>query len=897
MRRVYIDFESRSQCDIWTAGAYRYCEHPTTEILCLAWAVDDGPVRGAIHGSELRQSIKELNALVAEGAEFHAHNAFFERCMWAQKLTPRYGALPVPIRQWRCTAAKVSAHALPRALKNAAAALGCKEHKDLEGAGLMKVLAGSTGPIDADRLRRLLVYCEQDVRTEREIDQKLPDLCEAEQQVWFMDQYLNDTGVCVDTEAIKNAVALVDAATKEGNEELFKLTGGLINAGTKRQAIKAYLESKGLALPNLQKQTVKDAIATAGGDNLRVLQLRQQLSLTSNAKYAAFLAATSPDGRIRDLLVYHGASTGRWSGKLVQIQNLVKASIPPHAICAAIQALKSSREGFSACYDVLPTLSSCIRGMLIPSPGHKMFITDFAAIEARVVMWLAGETVGLRAFAEKDADPTVDDIYVRMAKQISPTATRQLGKQTVLGCLAEDTLVYSDTGIKYLKDITKQDKLWDGEKWVGHLGLLKSGWKRVTRIKDLNIELTLDHLILTPTGWRTAAEIVLSGDTQLPEQVKSLACSASSGKNFIGVLNAMSLFAAVANVKRVLESTNSGAVKLRHALNVLKVEMGKKVETEVLARQILSLMQGYARDGVRVFGTLENDAVTLVTPTIGGMVVAALPWPSGVFGDSWNTLLHSMGGTTGTSPSIELIIPKGIDQVISEWSRKVKTIKTRVKYCYDVLNVGEFNTFRAGEAMVHNCGFGMGVQKFIDTCAKYEVAITPQLAERAVNTYRKLFSKVPKFWYAMEDAARQTIMSGKPHTVGYVSFLMDGDFMRLRLPAGRTIVYHHPRVDADGSISFMAVNSLTNKYEREQIWGGKLVENAVQATARDLMVAGMFGLLRAGYKILFTVHDELVVEHSAGSEQEVKSIVCRVPTWAKGCPINAECESAERYKK
>jgi len=443
-----------------------------------------------------------------------------------------------------------------------------------------------------------------------------------------MDQYLNDTGVCVDREAIEQAVLLVEQATKEGNEELHKITGGLIDAGTKREAIKKYLESKGVKLPNLQKQTVKDAIATAGGDNLRVLQLRQQLSLTSNAKYAAFLAAMSPDGRIRDLLVYHGASTGRWSGKLVQIQNLVKAAIKPHEIDAAIRVLKQSPEAFSSIYDVLPTLSSCIRGMLIPSPGHSMFITDFAAIEARVVMWLAGETVGLKAFAEKDADSSVDDIYVRMAKQISPTATRQLGKQTVLGC-----------------------------------------------------------------------------------------------------------------------------------------------------------------------------------------------------------------------------------------------------------------------------GFGMGVQKFIDTCAKYEVAVTPALAERAVNTYRKLFSRVPKFWYAMEDAARQTIVTGKPHKLGLLEFYIDGDFMRLKLPAGRTIVYHHPRVDADGSISFMAVNSLTNKYEREQIWGGKLVENAVQATARDLMVAGMFGLLRAGYRILFTVHDELVVESTKGSCEEVKQIVCRVPTWAKGCPINAECDSAERYKK
>lgn len=129
-KRVYVDFESRSQADIWSSGAYRYAEDPSTEILYLAWAIDDGPVKGAIAGAEIRAAVIELNTLVQEGAEFHAHNAFFERCIWKFCLTPHYGALPIPIRQWRCTAAKVSAHALPRRLELAAAALGCEHQKD-----------------------------------------------------------------------------------------------------------------------------------------------------------------------------------------------------------------------------------------------------------------------------------------------------------------------------------------------------------------------------------------------------------------------------------------------------------------------------------------------------------------------------------------------------------------------------------------------------------------------------------------------------------------------------------------------------------------------------------------------------------------------------------------------
>jgi len=633
-RRVYIDFESRSKVDIWESGAYRYAEDPTTEILCLAWAIDDAPVRGVLYGKELRAAIPELNKLIAEGAEFHAHNAFFERCIWRFKLTPAYGALPIPIKQWRCTAAKGASHALPRRLEHMAQALGCPHQKDVDGNKLMKALSFTTGAIEKEKLDRLLLYCKRDVEAERDIDRKLPDLCAAEQRVWFMDQYLNDTGVRIDVDAVKKAIQVIEEETKTLNAELHTRTGGQVDAGTKTQAIQKYLKTKGVDLPNLQKGTVKKAIAEAGGDNLRVLQLRQQLSLTSNAKYSALLAAVSPDERVRDLLVYHGASTGRWAGKLFQIHNLVKALIDAGAINAAIKLLKTSPEGFLVCYEALPTLSSCIRGMFIPSKGHRMFITDFAAIEARVVMWLAGEEGGIKLFQEQDEDPTKPDIYVHMARAI-----------------------YGD------QKIQKKDK----------------------------------------------------------------------------------------------------------------------------RRQL-------------------------------------------------------------------------------------------------------------GKQAVLGAGFGMGPTRFEATCQTYGVEVDHALAVRAVESYRRTFARVPRFWYAMEDAAKKAVTSGAVQTCGYLAWYKEGEFLRLRLPSGRTLAYHKPAINAEGSLTFLAVNSKTNKYEVEETWGGKLVENAVQATARDIMVEAMFRLIKK-YRILFTVHDELVLETVEGSCSEVLDLVRQRPSWAQKCPINAECEETERYKK
>jgi len=638
-KRVYIDFESRSQCDIWAAGAWVYSEHPSTEILCLCYAIGDGPII-TLTRQTLPSGIEVLNNLIELGAEFHGHNVYFERCIWLNKLTPLYLADPIPLKQWRCTAAKCSAHALPRSLEKAAEALDCHHKKDTQGNMTMRYISKSTGLIEQPKLDRLYKYCAQDVEVEREIDRRLPDLCDKEQKIWFLDQYINSNGVAIDVEAVRNADICIKAEVDELTKELQTISGGEINAGTQRLAIKNYLEKKGCVLPDLTKKTVSGALEKAGGENLRILQLRQQLSLTSNAKYSALLATVSKDGRIRDILVYHGASTGRWTGKLVQLQNMPRPTTIDFDNQTPIKILKASPEGFAAIYGgtTLPVLSSCIRGMFIPSEGYEMFITDFAAIEARVVMWLADEEAGLKMFRDQDTDPKLPDIYVHMAREI-----------------------YKKPGI------TKKDKR---------------------------------------------------------------------------------------------------------------------------ERQL-------------------------------------------------------------------------------------------------------------GKQAVLGCGFGMGPAKFQATCATYNIEVDLNLATRAVGAYRNTFKKVPKFWYAMEAGAIQAVNTKKPVQVGRVLWYLDGEFLRMKLPMGRTLAYHRPKVSAENRLSFMAANLVTKRYVPEDTWGGTLVENAVQATARDIMAESMLQMASSGFNILFTVHDELVVEAPIGvkTEKDVLKIVCKPPAWADGCPINAECEKVSRYKK
>jgi DNA polymerase len=191
----------------------------------------------------------------------------------------------------------------------------------------------------------------------------------------------------------------------------------------------------------------------------------------------------------------------------------------------------------------------------------------------------------------------------------------------------------------------------------------------------------------------------------------------------------------------------------------------------------------------------------------------------------------------------------------------------------------------------------MGASKFQATCEKYGIAVDEGLAERSVFGYRNTFNKVKNFWYDLELGCRRAIQ-GYPNQVGKVLCYVDGEFLRIKLPAGRTLAYHRPRIDGD-RISFLSADPVTKRYVPETIWGGTLVENVTQAVARDIMADAMLRAASLGFRILFTVHDELVLEAVSGTktEEDVLNIVRTVSSWAEGCPVNAECEKVSRYKK
>lgn len=654
MQFAAIDFESRSSVDLKRAGVYRYAQHESTDIWCMAYAFGDGPVQVWTPDQPFPADLADW---VKAGKPLRAHNAQFERIVWREVLGKRRG-LPTPtLEQWWCTAACVAAAALPRRLEEAAGVLDLPVKKDMDGYRLMMRMARPRKPRKGERqgtllwwdepekVARLIEYCKTDVEVERLVAAAVRPLSEVERLVYLMDQRINDRGVMLDLPLVRAAKRLVDAAALDYDAELKDLTGDPAMKVTSVGALTTWLRDRGFAAESLDKQSVRDMLASVPTDETvrRVLEIRQEAGKSSNAKVEAMLDAVCSDGFIRGMLMYHAASTGRWAGRLVQPQNFPKGTLNYDLEGACKDILSGDRALIEALHGpVLETVSSCLRSMLIAEPGKDLVAADFAAIEARVLAWLADEQWLVKAFANNEP------VYETMAS----------------------------------------------------------------------------HIFQKPV-------------------VKSM-----------------------------------------------------KTERDLGKRAILG------------------------------------------------------------------------------------------------------------------CGYGMGVDKFIDTCAKEGSPISRDLAERAVRGYREKNVRIKNYWYALDRAAVNAVLEpGKRFYAGRIAFYCTGSWLYMVLPSGRELSYYKPMTRVEMTpwdteqtvVSYMTVDSLTKQWQRRKGYGGLWAENATQAVARDLLVHAMARAERAGYEVRLTVHDEVVATiPSDWPEDALPDFVgtlTRTPKWAEGCPVAAEGWRGKRYKK
>lgn len=421
MSLLVIDIETYSDVDLTKCGVYAYCDSPQFEILLFAYAFDEEETEiiDLACGEHLPQRV--LDALEDTSVIKTAFNAAFERTCISKHLGKK-----LPPVSWQCTAVQSAMLALPLSLDGVGEVLNIKRKKLKEGTDLVRFFSMPCKPTKAnggrtrnlpsdepEKWERFKAYCIRDVDAEREIRQKLRNfpIPESEMRLYQMDQEINDRGILVDRELVANAI-LCDTQYKEAvTARAYELTG-LENPNSPAQ-IKGWLSDRGVEVDSLDKKAVKSMISDAEGEVLEVLRLRLLMAKTSVKKYEAIERSVCSDGRCHGLLQFYGANrTGRWAGRLVQVQNLPQNHIEDLEL--ARDLVKNRQfDCIDLLYDSTPgVLSELIRTAFIPKPGCRFIVADFAAIEARVLAWFSGEQWRLDTFAEGG------DIYCASASQM-----------------------------------------------------------------------------------------------------------------------------------------------------------------------------------------------------------------------------------------------------------------------------------------------------------------------------------------------------------------------------------------------------------------------------------------------------------------------------------------------
>ncbi len=448
-----IDFETRAVVDIKKTGPWVYAEHPNTEPLCLAMRTDKGAkglwVNPKIYRPEFRNELAcssdpgQFIEAINRAEIIEAHNAEFERAIWRMIMVPRLGWPDIPDHKWRCSLAKAAAFALPRSLEGSGAALKVPVQKDKAGHTLMLKLCKPRKPRkgepdglywyeDPKDLITLFRYCLQDVEAEHAVSSALPDLNPIEQKVWHLDQKMNERGIQADTRLAKQMISIICKHEETLLGEVELLTEGRIQSVKQVAAMSEYCGTD-----DMTKATVAAALeGDLAPEVRRLLEIRQSLGLASVSKYKAVLDRANLDGRIRGTVLYHAATTGRWAGRGVQLQNLPRKGIEQEYLELALALVRSGdMDWIENCFgDVMQLAQALIRPTLTAAPGQDLICADFASIEARVLLWLAGETEGVELFRSGA------DIYLDMATTIYERAVtkadkkeRQVGKTAILG--------------------------------------------------------------------------------------------------------------------------------------------------------------------------------------------------------------------------------------------------------------------------------------------------------------------------------------------------------------------------------------------------------------------------------------------------------------------------------
>lgn len=423
MKTLSIDIETFSPEPLAKCGVYRYSQAPEFEVLLFGYSVDSGPVQVVDLAAGECIPTDVLAALTDPAVSKWAFNAQFERVCLSRYLGYPVGRYLDP-DSWYCTMVWSATLGLPLSLEGVGAVLGLEKQKLKEGKDLVRYFCTPANARDGSTFRRLpadapekwaafKAYNLRDVETEMSIQQKLSrfPVSPEEWDNYHLDQRINDRGILLDRTLVSQAIRC-DERFKRTHLEQARSVTGLENPNSPAQ-LKAWLAERGVEAESLSKASVLELLSRAEGEVELALSLRQELAKSSVKKYTAMESVVCPDDRARGLIQFYGANrTGRFAGRLIQVQNLPQNHLPD--LKQARTLVRDGRfDAVELLYDSVPlVLSELIRTAFIPKPGCRFFVADFSAIEARVIAWIAGEQWRQEVFAQGG------DIYCASASQM-----------------------------------------------------------------------------------------------------------------------------------------------------------------------------------------------------------------------------------------------------------------------------------------------------------------------------------------------------------------------------------------------------------------------------------------------------------------------------------------------
>lgn len=464
---LHRDYESRSRADLKKVGAHRYAQDASTELLCAVWIAehDDGREEvftWTLDDPYLLPPLPVMEAIIA-GKRVGGHNAAFEAAIDEYVCGPRLGwPIPKP-EQLDCTMARCAVQALPLDLGRACKVLSLPFQKDAEGSRLMLRMCKplkKTGefPYSTQMLHRLLQYCVADVRAEIGLDKALRPLQDQERAVWALDQTINNRGVRVDLDFVRIASGLVERATARLDARMSQITGGAVEKCSEVQKIKQFAKAQGVEFPvaiktrrgtdeeyeseMADREALQELLAGSLPTQVReAFETRLEAGKASVKKLNKFAAYAhgSPGERARGNLQYHAASPGRWGGRGIQLQNLVRAGIS-RDYGGWEQAFADMCELDDTTFELvwgspLDTVSRMLRGAIVAAPGHRLIFGDYSSVEARGCVWAAGQSDMVEIFAcDGDTYKEMASHIFRKAAEDIVKGERFVGKTTVLGC-------------------------------------------------------------------------------------------------------------------------------------------------------------------------------------------------------------------------------------------------------------------------------------------------------------------------------------------------------------------------------------------------------------------------------------------------------------------------------